>query len=348
MAGESALTLRIVATTGAIVAVLTVLLTLQVIVLRLRLVARARRAERVLAVWRPLLFQAAEGPVPPLPPLAAADVVTVLTVWNHLQESVEADATDRLNVVARRVGFPAIAQRMLDRGMRARLLGVATLGQLRDRASFQTLCGYAASPSVVVSLTAARALIRIDRRAAIAELMPLIVSRRDWPMARVASLISAAGPDVVSAPLVAAVMHAGPREAARLIRYLDFAHAGEAIAAVRAVVRRTDDVDVIAACLRVFKDPEDLAVVRGCLDDPRWQIRVQAAAALGRIGTGGDEPRLARCLADPEWWVRYRAAQALCALLSAAPDRLDRLQRSHPNPFARDVLAQVRAEGGLA
>jgi HEAT repeat protein len=345
---EHPLTLRLVATAGVLVAVLTVLLALQVLVLRLRQQRRTRRTARTLELWRPLLFLAAEGPSPSLPPIAAADAVTVLTLWNHLQESVAAEARDRLNAVARRLGFHVMARRMVRRrGMSARLLGITTLGQLQDRESWEPLCAFTASPSVVVSVTAARALIRIDRQAAIDHLMPAISSRLDWPAALVATLLAAAGADVVSAPLVHAVEHAAPREAARLLRFLDIAHSNDAIPVVRRLLRHADDVDVIAACLRVFKDHDDLDVVRRLLDDERWQVRVQATAALGRMGTAEDEPRLARCLADPEWWVRYRAAQGLCALLADAQERLDRLQRDHPNPFARDVLAQVRAEARL-
>jgi HEAT repeat protein len=116
---------------------------------------------------------------------------------------------------------------------------------------------------------------------------------------------------------------------------------------VRQIVHRTNDPDVLGACLRIFRDPEDLDTVRAFLGDPRWQVRVQAASALGRVGTADDEPRLARMLGDPEWWVRYRAAHAVAALLADAPERLDRLQRQHPNPFARDILRQVQAERQL-
>jgi hypothetical protein len=340
--------IRIVAISGAVVAALTLLLTVQVFVMRLLLIARTRRAERFLSVWQPLLFQAVEGLPSELPRLAAADVFTFLGLWNHLQESVVDDAKDRLNEVARRAGIPEIARGMVRRGtLRGRLLAIVTLGQLQDRSVWDLLCTCAASPQVVLSLTAARALVQIDRQAAIHHLMPSIATRLDWPLARVASLLRDAGPDVVSNALAAAAVAAPPREAARLIRYLDVVHCEAAIPAVRQIMCRSDDKDVIAACLRVVQDPEDLDVIRRFLGDPRWEIRVQAATALGRMGTAGDEHRLAQCLADPEWWVRYRAAQALCTLLVDSPERLDRLQHEHENAFARDVLAQARAESDL-
>jgi hypothetical protein len=342
------MTIQVVAISGAIVAALTLLLTIQVFAMRLLLIARTRRAERCLSVWRPILFRAVEGLPSELSPLAAGDVSTFLRFWNHLQASVVDDAKDRLNEVARRAGVPEIARKMVRRGsLRGRLVAIATLGQLQDRSVWHALCACAASPQVVLSLTAARALVQIDRDAAIRQLMPSIGTRLDWPLARVASLLRDAGPDVVSNALAAAAIAAAPREAARLIRYLDVVHCDAAIPAVRQIMRRSDDKDVIAACLRVVQDPEDLDAIRRFLGDPRWEIRVQAVTALGRMGTAGDEHRLAQCLADPEWWVRYRAAQALCTLLVDSPDHLDRLQREHENAFARDVLAQARAERSL-
>lgn len=339
------MTLQLLAISGAIVGTLTLVLMMQVLVMRAILVVRTRRTERFIGLWQPLLICAVEVPPSNLPRLGAADVFTFLTLWNHLQESVLDQARQGLNDVARRLGIPAIAHRMLDRAnLRGRLMAVATLGQLQDRSVWDVLSAFAASPDVVLSLAAARALIRIDRHAAVDRLMPLITVRLDWPAPRVASLLLAAGADVISAPLARIAIVASPRHAPRLIRYLDVVHCETAILAVRQIIRGTNDMEVIAACLRIFKDPEDLDTVRGFLDHPRWEIRVQAATAIGRLGTANDEERLALLLADPEWWVRYRSAHALCALLADSPGRLDRLQREHVNRFARDVLAQARAE----
>jgi HEAT repeat protein len=49
-------------------------------------------------------------------------------------------------------------------------------------------------------------------------------------------------------------------------------------------------------------------------------------------------------LSDKEWWVRYRAAQALSRLPSMRSPRLKSIQAKQPDPFARDMLAQVIAE----
>ena len=333
-----------------VVGTLTVLLTLQLFLMRAVLILKTRRKTRCLAHWEPVLIDtAANGPKPHPGQLAGADVLTFLTLWNHLQESLLGQAKAHLNVVAQTIGIPARARHMLRRGnLRQRLTAIVTLGQLRDREVWPDLCLLAAASHVPTSLAAARALIQIDRDASVEHLMPLVTARTDWPPARVTTLLTAIGADLVSEPLAWAALNASAEQSPRLIRYLDVIDAGTATAVVRQILRHSNDLEVMTACLRVLDDPDDLGFVRTLLDDPRWQVRVQAATAVSRLGTAEDAPRLKRLLADPEWWVRYRAAHGLCHLLADTVADLDRIQQTHYNPFARDVLAQARAERSLA
>ncbi len=317
-----------------------------VLLMRVFLILRTRRQARCLATWEPILLEATQsGPPAILPRLAGADVMTFFNIWNHLQESVIGTASDGLNDVARRVGIPARAARRLRYGnLRERLTAIVTLGQLRERSVWAPLCSYSREADVSLSLAAARALVHIDPPAAVKHLIPLVLARADWPAARVATLLVALGPDLVSAPLAAAALAAPPEHAPRLIRYLDVIHAETAIPAVRRIIRLTDELEVITACLRILEDPQDLEIVRRFCEDPRWQVRVQAASALGRIGLPEDVPLLRRLVSDSEWWVRHRAAQALVAILAAEPAALDQLEATHYNEFARHALSQARAE----
>lgn len=322
------------------------LLACLVLLMRVFLILRTRRQARCLATWEPILLEATQsGPPAILPRLAGADVMTFLNVWNHLQESVIGTASEGLNDVARRVGIPARAARRLRYGnLRERLTAIVTLGQLRERSAWAPLCSYSREADVSLSLAAARALVHIDPPAAVKHLIPLVLARADWPAARVATLLVAFGPDLVSAPLAAAALAAPPEHAPRLIRYLDVIHAETAMPAVRRIIRLTDELEVVTACLRILEDPEDLEIVRRFCEDPRWQVRVQAASALGRIGLPEDVPVLRRLVSDREWWVRHRAAQALVAILAAEPAALDQLEATHYNEFARHALSQARAE----
>ena len=150
--------------------------------------------------WEPILLEATQSSPPAvLPRLPGADLMTFLNVWNHLQESVIGTASDGLNEVARRVGIPARAARLLRYGnLREKLTAIVTLGQLQERSVWASLCTYFAG----------RRRLPVPRRgagagahrsgSAVKHLIPLVLSRADWPPARVATLLVALGPDLVS------------------------------------------------------------------------------------------------------------------------------------------------------
>ena len=346
--------IRLVTWTGQLVAALVLLLMLQVLLLRTWLIVQNRRERRFLNVWQPLLLQSLESVPSEVPRIGRDNSFAFLHLWNYLHESLLDEAKERLNQTARLAGINRMASQMLkDGSVRERLMAIATIGQLRDQTDWEELQRIAASHHSLLSLTAAHAMIRIDARAAITLLTPLIGSRHDWPAARVAWMLKEAGADVISEPLACAALSAAldhtenkesAEEATRLIRYLEAAHCESAIPVVRRIIHITRDREVIIACLRVFIDSEDLDTVRRFLNDPRWQIRVQAATALGRMGTEEDEARLIALLADEEWWVRYRAAQALCSLPSVTLAKARRIQMGQTNLFARDILEQAIAE----
>ena len=59
------------------------------------------------------------------------------------------------------------------------------------------------------------------------------------------------------------------------------------------------------------------------------------------------EPLILSLLGDRVWWVRYRAGQGLLRLTGMTEARLDELRESLADPYAQDMLEQVRAEAAL-
>ena len=144
----------------------------------------------------------------------------------------------------------------------------------------------------------------IDPRKAVSELIPLLMTRADWPAARVANMLQIAGADVISDQIANAALKSALEEnvqtgngdrkratndPARLIRYLELAYNVSALPAARTIIELSRDPEVLAACLRLLKSAEDLPVVRECLSHENSSVRIQAAAALGRIGEDDDE-----------------------------------------------------------
>ena len=73
---------------------------------------KARLHERVIATWRPLLTRAAleEGELPALPRLRGRQLPCLMEEWNALQDAVRGESGERLNAVARTLGFEVAAR----------------------------------------------------------------------------------------------------------------------------------------------------------------------------------------------------------------------------------------------
>ncbi len=336
--------LKLVLWVGAAAFAVTLFLMLQILLSRALLLRRQRRADRFLAVWRPLLMQSLDTVPASPPPIARADVYTFLSVWNYLHESLRDESKEQLNQVARVVGMDTVAQdRLRQRSLRQRLMAIVTLGHLREASVWNELQVIVQHNNTMLSLAAARALLQINAEAALPILLPLMASRSDWPVTRVANLLKEAGADVISQPLA----HAA-ETTPRLIRYLEVAHRDVVVTTVRRLLATTQDEHVLQACLPLINDPADVTIVRACLSHPQWLVRVEAVAALGRVGTADDEAGLAALLSDPHWWVRYRAAHSLATLPASNVPQLQRLAAAQTNPFAHDILTEVIAERELA
>ena len=295
-----------------------------------------------------------------LPRLSRRDLPEFLILWNHLQESLLDESKDHLNQIGKALSIQRSALRLLSSGnLRERLLAIVTLGQLREYAAWDQLLTIAHREGALLSVVAARALVMIDGTKAVPELIPLLMTRTDWPPSRVANMLQIAGADVISDQIANAALKSaleesaqqangngkpGTNDPARLVRYLELAYNVAALPAARAIAEFSHDPEVLAACLRLLKSAEDLPVVRECLEHEDFRVRVQAAAALGRIGEANDEKLLVPLLSDTEWWVRYRAAQALSRLPHMREPKLKTIQAAQSDPFARDILTQVMAE----
>lgn len=337
---------------GALVATAVLLGT--IIVVRVRLLERLKREQRVAARWNPLLAECAEHVPDPLPALPARDAEAFLVLWCRAQESLRGKSQDHLREMARRLGAVDVARQFLRSGkLRLELLALVTLGHLREQQLAGRLQLLLAKGPTVVSLTAAQALIRIDGAAAVPRVLAATALRTDWPLARVVSMLRECDPRSIGPTLSAAIgteLRKDPAGdgVARLLRLHVAAH-GEALhSAVLEALSKAHSVDALAAALGALWHPQDVSHARRLLGHAAWPVRVAAAKALGRFGGPADLAALRAALGDRDWWVRYRAAQALCALPQVDRAELAALPGQLTDRFAADMLRQALAERGTA
>jgi HEAT repeat protein len=308
---------------------------------RLRQLAE-KRHRRFLKRWEPILC-ARRGVVPSLPRLRKNEIDSFIILWNDLAEAPDDEAGEYLNEIARRAGMVPIALRLAQKGSIAdRLIAVTMLGLLREESAAQLIESLTKSPYPVLSIAAAHAAVRIDARAS-RRFLTLRLERDDWPPSKVDAIIEQER--AVFAPVLTRAVFTLP-QGNRLVRYLKFCDAGEAVPAIYRILDESTDVPTIRAALKVlgqFAPRAGAERAASFLTHENWQVRVQAANALARIGDSTQVSALAGLLEDNEWWVRYRAAQAI-ADLTADLDILRHIHDSQSDRYARDMLSQVIAE----
>lgn len=328
----------------AVLALSGVLLALTAL-LRVRLMARQRRVQRLQARWRPVLTLAAAGEPVDLPSIQEPERKLLLSLWNHLRESVKGDAGSSLDELGRELGLDATALAQLTTGtVPERLFAINTLGHLRTPAAWDPLMRIRQGEATIMSLAAVQALLRMDAERALPEVLAQILDRNDWSMARLLPLLKATDPIVLQQALLAALSGTGGAASRRVLILAEVLPTDLAAPLAHRVIESTDDEEQLAAALRLLGDPRDASLVRKFLSHSNWRIRVRAVSALEKVGSADDLPQLVTALSDREWWVRLRAARALARLPFLDNEQLRQLHNGLQDRYARDALTQVLLE----
>jgi hypothetical protein len=194
---------------GAVSLGITVMLALAIVVMRWRLARDTVRWQRFVDRWRPTLLEATlvEPGQLALPVLERADRLRCLRLWMYVHESVRGVGRERLASLARSLGLDRTARRRLAcRSRVGRLQAVLACGLLRDAQAWDRLFSLSRDRDPMLSVCAARALVRIDPARAIPHLLPAVTRRADWDPAMVVGVVAEA-----RAPWEAALVPALPR-----------------------------------------------------------------------------------------------------------------------------------------
>jgi HEAT repeat protein len=311
----------------------------------------ARLSARVVDAWRPVLTRIAieDGGGPTKPALARSHLPYLMEEWNALHDSLRGGAGERLNALARELGLDVAARRYLrSRQVGRRILGIRTLGNLRDPSSWKPLQEQISSDNAVISFYAAAALVAIDAQRAMPGIMRELAERESWPGEAMARLLVDAGADVAREPIRALMLSLEPAKVPPLLPWL--AHVDAVLGsevAIELLGRHPDRPEIVAAALVVIVDPAVLPSLAPFASSPDAEVRKNLAIAYGHLGSLGDVQMVARLMCDKVWWVRYRAGQALLALKGMTPDRLEAVAALLTDKYARDMLEQVRAEAAI-
>jgi hypothetical protein len=323
----------------------TLLISLQIVFLRVGLRRRERGSDATIAKWRPVVTAVAAG-VPPasVPALERAEYIAFFKLWLHFHVSLRGNAADSLNGLAATLGCGQIARTMLDAGDRSQqLLAILVLGRMRDREAYPLLRRFAAHRARTLSMHASWALVQIDPAQAAEGMAPDLIINGEWPVREIVTVLQQARTECEPV-LLAMAERAQPAHLPRLMQVIE----GLRIALPAPLVTRLladSDPEILISVLRCVGDPAVREGVLPLLRHSDWRVRLQAARTLGRIGGREDLPALAGLLNDSQWWVRYRTAQAIAGLPFLAPGELAAVAANTGDRYASDILRQVMAEG---
>lgn len=194
---------------GVVSLAITVMLAVAIVVMRWRQARATRHWQRFADRWRPVLLEATlvEPGQLDLPVLDRSDRLRFLRLWMYVHQTVRGAGRERLADLARSLGLDDTARRRLASLSRVgRLQAVLASGLLRDAAAWDRLLSLSRDRDPLLSVCAARALVRIDPARALPHLLPAVSRRFDWDPAMVVSLVAEA-----RAPWEAALCEALPR-----------------------------------------------------------------------------------------------------------------------------------------
>ena len=328
---------------GLTVSIASVVLLIAVLLLRQIAQRRERNHQRAATFWHAALASATEEAPVHVQALPRRDMTGFLESWNRLHELRGDDDVSGMHALASKIDLGSKLQQMVRDGrFHERVMAIIATGYLRNKRSFGQLTSLIDDASPIVSISAARALMRIDPRRAVSQVVPQIVSRHDWVDGGIAQMLNEAGPEAVKEELGAAALRANDEVASRLVRFLAGVSPEAAAPVIARILAEAHDEHLVSTCLQVIDDARDLDKVHALLSHDRWHVRMHAAAAIGRLGVAKDAHALFPLLADPQWWVRYRTAQALKRLLSDG--EMEQLRAEQQDRYARDILTHVIAE----
>ena len=333
------------------IAVFIIALVMMVAILIMRQWAKRMEARhlRIATMWKQILLDTANGKkVDPVPSLSRWQVSGFVDAWNEVHDILGVVKHPAFGDIARAIDLERRLYMHLDHGsFHDRVMAIIAMGHLGSDTHFSKLVQSLDDPSPIISLTAARAMLRIDPDRAVDSVVPQILTRPDWIAGGVATILDEAGPGAVSNQLKAQALRVNDELAPRMLRFLGDISPEDAAPVIRDLLSGEHDDQLVSTCLQMLSEPGDLHLVRPLLTHPRWHVRMHSASAIGRLGNRQDEVTLLPLLGDAQWWVRYRAAQALSTLLNRDAVALTGIRDKQDDRFAKDIIDHVMAEVAL-
>lgn len=345
---DSDVIVQLVWYSSAVLLLMTLLLLLLTLFMHYERRLRDKSRQQATEQWTPILFSWIYSPdenTGPLPELDAERFGFVVQLWLQLEQTVRGSASNRLAELAQRLNLiPVMKQWLHGYSTDKKLTAIMALGIVQEKSAFADLLPHVLDKRTIFSLVAARALLAIDPKLG----LPVILSqihRDDWSISRLAGLLVRLPHDLMVRSVTECAEKATAKELRRLIKLMHILSPIDSQPLIQqALIQHPDEMELLITAFASAVSPDLLPLLRQQVNNPQWEVRVQLAKALARLGDSSDAPLLLQMLSDSNWWVRYRAAQSLQALPGIEADQLKLWQQQLTDPFAIAILSQVQEE----
>ena len=308
-----------------------------------RLVAEHRRVWYVDLLNRMVLSR--EG-IPRVLRRRATDPVFRDVLLQYLR-FLEGRERDYLLGVAKTLGLVGrYVKDLHDSRKEVRVRAAEALTEVAEPSTVQELVMALTDPVPEVRIQAAAALARMRDRRSARSLLHQLDREDEWAAHRIGDALARFGSGAVDA--MVEYLEGPARYGPLVVRSLGLIGDTKAEPVLtRLLESENEEVRLrAAAALGKSGSPRSLLDLSQAMHDPAWEVRAQAARALGELMDGQAVTWLRHALTDRSWWVRNNAAASLANLPGGAEALRDALDDW--DPYARDVAAAMLLSSGLA
>lgn len=329
---------------GMVVLTISLLMMVFVLIFRLWSIRRARLIKEFSKRWSSVLDMDETVPAI-LPSLKEEDKFLLLKLWCDRFEVSSGAGKESLLLLAEHLKLLYFTYDML--GHKSGdyiMLAMRAAGYLKKSLLWWRLVELLKHPSPLFSMLAARALIMISPAEAVELLMPLFVSKKDWPSNKILLILKGTDENIITSALLEAVEYTPKNSLPRLIKFFALMHERVAYEKAKELLARHSDPEIIAACLHYMRSDKDKKQIISYIKSNYWVVRMHAVKALASMITKDDIDKLLGLLSDSVWWVRHHAAKAIVSQEFMDEKHLDDLSSALSDKYAKDALRYARSQ----
>ena len=226
----------------------TVVMAIFVLAIRLINLANDRARRRLMDKWEGLMLKSIEGDTSSLSRLPKRQAKHLMDLWNRYFEFEDGSAIVGLIQFAQATGLDDSAWQMIHHGnVKNQLIACVTLGNLQVARVWPRLLEMVEFDHPILSLAAARAMVKINRVESVKIIIPMLVRRTDWPPVIIANLLRRMGADAISIPLAKEILKASDQQTPWLMQFIGEAIYGKVQEEIYRKLAKTGDDQTISA-----------------------------------------------------------------------------------------------------